>query len=65
MLILPMNEYADSALLTIMNGAAGLVKICRQEVDTTPELSTLSRCNSLNHCVVGIEKSLKELLLAL
>jgi len=65
MLILPMNEYANSALFTIMNGEGGLVKIYRKEVDTTPELGHPVRCNSLSNCVVEMGKGLTELLLAL
>jgi len=33
---------------------AGLVKICRKEVDATPELGHAVRCNSLSNCVVEI-----------
>jgi hypothetical protein len=41
MLILPTNEYANSALLTIMNVESGLVKICHKEVDTARSAATL------------------------
>ena len=54
MLVLPIDEYANFALLTIMDGGSRLVKICRKEVDTTFELGHPVRRNSMSNCVVEI-----------